>query len=52
MFTRTLDWTHRVIAMINSGIGTDSHFNHVHGAGYTPLGYCITLPPLLFMNFN
>jgi len=44
MFTRTLVWTHQVIAMINSGIGTDSHFNLVHGTGYTPLGYCITLP--------
>lgn len=52
MFTRTLVRTHQVIAMINSGIGTDSHFNLVHGAGYTPLGYCITLPALLFMNFD
>lgn len=39
----TTVWTHQVIALINSGISTDSHFNLVVDIEHTPLGYIILL---------
>lgn len=45
VYTDLQVWTHQVIAMINSGIGTDSHFNLVHDVGYTPLGYIVLHGP-------